>query len=245
MAKLNQIIAIANGKKSRTASTMTTVYHTIQKPELLGGISRNYRPKDEDGETLPPESKIVQVRVPQVLKIAAAALSDLFDTVATLDATNCEASADVKLADGTIILPSVPVTTLLFLEKQLVDVHTLIEKLPVLDPAEEWEYSADADCFASKSFETTRTKKIPRNHVLAEATKEHPAQVQMFTEDVIVGTWTTKKFSGSIPAKERNAMLGRVEKLQDAVKAAREQANGADIVDSKIGEAVFGFVIGK
>jgi len=83
---------------------------------------------------------------------------------------------------------------------------------------------------------------VPKNHVKYEATKEHPAQVEMYMEDVWVGTWTTTKFSGAIPVATRNAMLERVRKLTDAVKTAREEANGLEVRGQKVGAAVLGYV---
>jgi hypothetical protein len=107
------------------------------------------------------------------------------------------------------------------------------------------DYSADVDYYASDSYQTTKTKKVMKNHVKAEATKEHPAQVETYTEDVVVGYWTTVKFSAAIPAKEKNEMLNRVRELQEAVKCAREEANGMETESKKIGAAVLQYVFGK
>jgi len=57
-----------------------------------------------------------------------------------------------------------------------------------------------------------------------------------------VGTWTTIKFSGAIPANERNRLLERVRQLSDAVKSAREEANSLDVEVKKTGEAVLNFI---
>ncbi len=57
----------------------------------------------------------------------------------------------------------------------------------------------------------------------AEATDKHPAQVGVYYEDVAVGFWRTVKFSGALPAKRVGELLERVEKLQQAVKFARER----------------------
>jgi hypothetical protein len=83
---------------------------------------------------------------------------------------------------------------------------------------------------------------VPKNHVKYEATKEHPAQVEMYMEDVWVGTWTTTKFSGAIPAAVRNAMLERMRKLLDAVKTAREEANNLEVRPVKVGAALLGYI---
>jgi hypothetical protein len=62
MAKLNQIIALEKGVKSRSYANLTEAHQQLQKPPLLSGISRTYRPKDDEGERFPPESTRVQVR---------------------------------------------------------------------------------------------------------------------------------------------------------------------------------------
>ncbi|MDB5392250.1 MAG: hypothetical protein JWM11_7896 [Planctomycetaceae bacterium] len=241
MPKLNQIIAIQAGRKSQAKEVLTAAYHQLQKLDLLSGISRTYKPKDETGEAQPAESKLVQLKVGEVVDRVTREMTELFDVVATQDFANCQARADIKI-DGRTLVAGVPVTNLLFLEKQLIDMQTFIEKLPVLDPGERWVFDAAQDCYASESFQTTKTKKVPKSHIKYEATKEHPAQVEMYFEDVTVGTWTTVKFSGEIPANEKNQLLERVRGLSDAVKQAREEANGAEVEKKKTGEAILGYI---
>jgi hypothetical protein len=59
---------------------------------------------------------------------------------------------------------------------------------------------------------------------------------------VTVGYWRTVKFSGALPAKRVSELLDRVERLQQAVKYAREEANNTEAVDQKAGEKVFQFL---
>lgn len=243
MAKLNQIIAIEKGVKNTAFQELTEAHHQLQKPTLLTGISRTYRPKDEEGETLPPESTRVQARAEEVVQQTAETLTRLFDVTATKEWANCDAKGDV-IVDGTVLLKDVPATYLLFLEKQLVDMHTFVKKLPILDASESWTYDASADCFATEPVQTVKTKKIPRNHVKAVATEHHPAQVEVYYEDVTVGYWRTVKFSGALPAKRVNELLERVEKLQQAVKFAREEANNLEVEDKKLGSKVFQYLFG-
>lgn len=239
--KLNQVIAIEKGTKSRSLQDITEAHHALQKPAILSGIARTYRPKDEEGEPLPPEATRVQVRAEEIIQKTAEVLTKLFDIVATKDWANCNAKADI-IVDGNVLLSQVPATYLLFLEKQLVDIHTFVKKLPVLDAAESWMFDASADCWATEPIQTTKTKKIPRNHVKAEATEKHPAQVEVYHEDVIVGTWRTVKFSGALPAKRVNELVARVERLQEAVKFAREEANSLEVTEQKLGEKVFQYL---
>ena len=167
----------------------------------------------------------------------------MFDVTATKDVANGLARADV-VVEGTILLSQVPVTYLLFLEKQLVDLHTFVKKLPVLDASETWVFDQSADCWSTEPVQTVKTKKIPRNHVKAEATEHHPAQVDVYYEDVVVGHWRTVKFSGALPAKRVNELVERVEKLQQAVKYAREEANNLEVQDVKVGASVLNYVFG-
>ena len=243
MARLNQIIAVEKGVKSRSFQELTEAHHALQKPALLAGIARTYQPKDEEGEQLPPEATKVQVKAEEIIRQTGGILTRLFDVTATKDWTNCTARANVVL-DGQPLLTQVPVTYLLFLEKQLVDLHTFVRKLPVLDAADSWTYDASADCWATEPVQTVKTKKVPRNHVKAEATEKHPAQVEMYYEDVVVGHWKTVKFSGALPARRVNELLERVEKLQQAVKFAREEANGVDVTDQEVGDRVFRYLFG-
>ena len=241
MPKLNQIIAVQAGKKSQAKETLTEAYQKVKKAELLNGIVRTYQPRDDGGEPQPDERKMVQLKVNELIGQVSRSLVEMFDVVATQDWANCQAKADVSV-DGRVLLRDVPVTHLLFLEKQLVDLRTFIDGLPVLDSAEEWEYKGEPDCYVSQAARSNRTKKVPRNHVKYEAPKEHPAQVEMYMEDVWVGTWTTTKFSGAIPAAGKNAMLDRVRKLADAIKSAREEANGVEVKPQKVGNALLGYV---
>jgi hypothetical protein len=243
VAKLNQIIAVEKGVKAKAQQELTGAHQDVQKPALLTGISRTYQPKDEEGEQLPPESSRVQLKAEDVLRDTAAALTRLFDVTATKDWANCTARADVTV-EGRVLLRDVPVSYLLFLEKQLVDLYTFVRKLPVLDGAESWTHDPSTDWWRTETVRTIRTKKVPRNHVKAEATEKHPAQVEVYYEDVPVGYWTTVKFSGALPARRVNELTERVEKLQQAVKYAREEANGADVQDERVGDAVFGYLFG-
>lgn len=244
MTKLSQIIAVEKGVKSDATRRVADLHRDVQKQPLLSGISRTYQPRDDEGDKLPPESTRVQINAEDVLSQAAGILTRLFDVTLTKDTANCTARADVTV-NGEPLLRDVPVTYLLFLEKQLTDVHTFVAKLPLLDPAEEWVPDATSGVWKTPPTQTVRNKKIPRNHVLSEATREHPANVQVYMEDVPAGDWTTVRFSGAIPARRQRQLLDRVEELQRAVKYAREEANATEITDRNAGEAVFNYLFAE
>jgi len=239
--KLNQAIALVKDSKSRGESALTKVYHGIQNKALLAGVVKTYKPRDEEGEKLPSEGTRLQVRVPSVLASAVGPLSRMFDLTATVDAGNQIASADI-VVDGVVVLKAVPVTTILFLEKKFVDLATVVAKLPTLDEAEEWEEGDDGLSFKTVPSSKVRTKKVPRVLEKSPATDKHPAQVEVWHEDIVVGDWTTITFSGAISQKRQRELAKQVAKFQEALKIAREQANSELVTEREIGAEIFKFL---
>lgn len=241
MAKLNQIIAIEKGIKSKSVQQLAESQKNLQKASVFSGISRTYRPKDEDGDQLPPESNKVQVKADEIIRETTEILTKLFDITATKDWTNCHARADV-VVDGQTLLTQVPVSYLLFLEKQLTDLQAFLKKLPTLDPSETWNFDPNSDCWATEPIQSLKTFKMPRNHVKAEATEHHPAQVEVYYEDVTIGYWRTVKFSGALPQARIHELMNRLEKLQQAVKFAREEANNTEAEEQRVGAKIFQYL---
>lgn len=241
--KLHQVNALVAANKTKTARALTDAHHTLAKAPLLSGIFRSYQPKDDEGEPLPSESTRVQINAADALVDLQSALARMFDLQLAQDVGNTEARADI-VVDGQVIVPQAPVTYLLWLDKRLVDLQTFVDKLPTLDPAETWAWDSARNCWAAEAVQTMRTKKVPRNHVKAEATERHPAQVDVYMEDVIVGTWTTVKLSGALPANDVRDLRKRVTALIDAVKVAREAANSIEVEADTGGAAVLRYLFG-
>ena len=241
MTHLSPVIAAEKKKKEKVAQELAKAQGVLGQASNLAGISRTYRPKIDGGDQYPPESTRVRNKVKPVLKDVQTALVELFDVIATKDWTNCVAKADV-VVDGKPLIKGAPTTYLLFLEKQLAEILSFVKKIPTLDAAEDWHHDDSQDCYATEPTETVRTKKIPRNHVRAEATDKHPAQVDLYMEDVPEGYWRTIKYSGAIPAKELNEVVERIEKLQHAVLFAREEANKTEVIDQRPGKTVLTFI---
>jgi hypothetical protein len=241
MPKLNQVLAIEKATKARVQSDLTEMHHTLQKPALLNGFAKTYQKRDEDGDDYPPERQKVQVVASDLLKRGGKLLVELLDVTAAKDFANTAARASVVL-DGQTIVEDAPATFLLFLEKQLTDLHTFASKIPVLDPADEWELDEAASLWKTAPVQATRTKKVQRPIVLYPATPDHPAQTQLITEDQAVGTWVTIKHSGALPANQKEALLERITRLRDAVKVARETANAADAPRKDVGKKVMAYL---
>jgi hypothetical protein len=242
---LNQVIAVRAGIKNDVSKKLTMHHHVLMRSELLAGLSRTYKPRDDDDFTFPAETTNVQVTTGQVIKKVAEDLTELFDVTAKLDYTNQHARADIVLLGGevpVVLLTDVPVTYLMFLEKQLTDIETFVRKLPVLPAAENWTYDPAVGAYRSAPVGTVKTKKVLRNHVKSEATERFAAQVDTYTEDVPIGTWTTVKFSGAMPAATVSTLLDRVTTLVKAVRFAREKANLEGVIPVQPGKVVFDYL---
>jgi hypothetical protein len=239
--RLNQVIAIEKEVKSRNQQTITNIYKSFQKPDLFNGFTKKYRPLDDEGEKFADENKKVVCNVENLLNSVIESMTESFDFTLTKDTGNTNAFADI-IVDGKTIAHNVPSTFIIFLEKQLIDIRTMINSIPTLDINEDWKSDVNSNLYKTDSIETHRTKKVPKVLVKYEATDKHPAQTEVYNEDVIIGYWNTEKLSGamSIPGKE--AILKRLEKLIKAVKIAREKANNTDVVKQEIGDAIFSYI---
>lgn len=243
--KLHQILALEKGVKAQTESDLTRAYHDAQRADAFKGLTRVYKPNDEEnGDRLPTERKIVQLTADRILSRGRDALTRQANIVGTKDAANQTARADVVVG-GNIVAVQVPVATLLYLEKSLQKFRELVTKLPTLDPEVEWGTAPDAatGLWKSATDESVRTKKTPRALVKYEATPDHPAQVETYVEDAIVGRWDKTLFSGALPAFRKQRLLHRVDEVTAAVKMAREEANTADAVDVRVGDQIFGILL--
>ncbi len=244
MPKLNQVNALVSGRKSEAQKRVSEIYKKVQSDKGFDGFSRVYSPLDEDnGERLPSESQKVQTNVMDCVNEARETWKELWDLVATQDEGNTKARADV-IVEGGVVLKQVPVTTLLFLEKQLNDLETFISKLPTPELTEDWDFDSSSNLLKSKPSQSIKTKKMVDFKVIVPPTKEHPAQVVQQVDDVKVGTWTRVNLTGRIQSSDKAGYLSRVKRLRDAVKVAREQANMVDAEKVKVSDSVFGFVFG-
>lgn len=242
MTKLSQVLAVEKSAKGQFHSEITEAYKVFQKPALFDGFSKTYEKKDEDSDDEPAQRKRAEHSVRSILSDIGRRATDLFNIEATKDFANCQAKADVTI-DGKTILKDVPPTFLLFLEKQLTDFKTFIGAMPVLDPSEDWNFDENAGVYKTGIVKTTKTKKVQKPIVLYPATPEHPAQTQLITEDVQVGTWNTVKHSGAVPKGQRDRLLERIETLLKAVKCAREEANGSSAAQQEAGKKIFDFIM--
>lgn len=240
--KINQVIAVEKTTKNRVEDAFTAVLRQAEKADLFEGLSRTYRPAKDGGEQLPSESKKLQLNAQEVLEAGLKTIGELMDVTARKDYSNVDAKADVVVGTKTIVKDA-PITFLLFLEKKLIDYRTFALAIPTLDPAEDWTFDKATNVSRAAVKSTHRTKKEVRVIVKYDATPEHPAQTDLFNEDVIVGFWETQKISGAMTVPDKKKLVERIEKLQAAVKVAREEANSAAAKNVSVSDALNDYLL--
>lgn len=238
---LHQINAVLTARRPQAERRWMDLNTKVKKPALLTGIHRTFQAIADDDPGLPEERTRVQLAAGDVVSEVSTVLADWFDLQLAQDATNCVARADV-VVDGTTVVADVPVTHLLFLEKQLVHLRSFVDGLPVLDPAEEWHPDPDRGGHASDPIQTVSTKKVLKVLEVAPATDKHPAQAKPYESDEPRGRWTTVKLSGALPGATVREYRRRVDALIEAVKTAREEANATTVVTRKVGQDILGYV---
>jgi hypothetical protein len=241
--KLSQLLGVEQKTRTRVHRDITALHRLAGQADSFNGFLRAYTPVDDDGDRLAPEAKRVQYKVDDILSEFRRLSTERMDTVATKEWGNTRAKADV-VVDGQTVLADVPVGYLLFLEKQLDELHVFLRGLPILDSNESWELNRGDGLFHSEPAHTQKMRKVPRSHVLVAATEHHPAQAETYHEDVMIGEWTRVLRSGAVPQVRVDDLCRRVIKLRDGVIEARHAANTIDVDEKKVGSAVFEFVFG-
>ena len=241
MGKLHEVLAVEPSLKAAAQRAMNATQGLLQegKVRLLGEV-RHYEPLDEEGQTFPDEVTILATTAQAELAKFAEAYGAWIDAAIQKEATNQNAAGTVFLGERSLF--SLPATGLLNLESKLAEIRKVYEAVPVLDPTESWAFDKAQGHYVSRERVSYRTQKLPRRFIKAEATKEHPAQVEVWTEDVRVGTWRKVIHSGMMTPAEREQRLFRVDALLRAVRQARQRANDQEAETIKIAEQVFAYI---
>jgi len=248
-AKLHEIIAIepdlaATARKLAAEAIVTFVKkadHFVESHKELRMFD------DARSRENTVDHKPLVTTVGDKLKYVQRHVVKYFDAFATKEATNQAAWADL-VVDGQVIAAQVPATMLLGLETRLKELRPLYEAIPTLNPGTIWEpdTSRGAGIYkASRSETRFRTEKTPMHKVLYEATKEHPAQIERWTQDVSIGEITYDQWSGMITPAAKSKLLERLDVLVRAIKKARQRANTTEAIKLPIGAQIFNFINGN
>lgn len=252
-AKLHELLAALGDAEAKSTMTQNEAIETFTKraPHFMGThrTLKMFKEEDKNLENASIEHQELTTTVGAKLKYVQKDIIRWWDAFLQKEATNQVAKADL-IVDGETLVEQMPAAFYLGMEKELKQLRKMYEAIPTLAPGTKWEpdpMSVAADgskgVYRNANPETKiKTKQTIAHKVIVQATKEHPAQVEKWTDQEPVGTFTLEVVSGMISPSEKSALLGRVSKLIDAVKRARMRANDQEVVKVAIGKTLMKYI---
>jgi hypothetical protein len=245
--KLHEILAVEQDVEKVATNIVDEAKVTFtKKANLFHGQIKTAEMFDADAPTPATEVLKLEETVPSKLRYVGKAVARWLDVVLQKESTNQRAVADL-VVDGEVLATAVPATFLLGLENKVKRLRDMYQHIPTLQPGVRWEPAPDQgdDVFsAADEIERFITQKQTKSTVLYEATKEHPAQIDKWTEDVKVGRYLISATSGMITPARKAEILERLDKLGQAAKAARMRANATEVEKASIGQTLVRYVNG-
>ena len=247
MAKLHELLAVKENLDGQATKCRTELMSTFDKKRHHFEETRtNYTPDTEGAKMVVESHKDIQTTVAKEVEWISRILAKALDINFQIDVANSQAKADVVLENGTVLLKDVPATNLLQLERRMNEIKALVDQIPTLDPAKGFKLDLEKGkgIYKAREISKARTKKENKVLTLYQATKEHPAQTQLVSEDVKVGTIQEQEWSALITPAVKADILERVEEVARAVKRARAKANelDLDVAGNKIGKKMLDYV---
>jgi hypothetical protein len=248
MGKLHELLAVEGDLEGVNKSVLEEAKHTLKgKPDHFLGSVKTYRPlSDGDPDLVAPEFKEMVTTVHDKLNYVWEHVVRYLDAVLQKETTNQSARADIVLSDGRTLVKDVPATFLLGLESKIKQWKDVLQDIPTLAPGISWKKDASSGehvYVTEHPEETRRTRKTVQHKILVNPSKEHPAQVEKWTEDVPIGVFTKTTTCGMLSSAEKSTLLGRLDELSRAVKQARQRANCAEAVNDRVGQSLIDFVM--
>ena len=239
--QLHQLLAVENDRKQLANNIMQeTITTFLKKQDHFDGITKKYESYDEADQKIPPELKEIVDTVKSKIDYSKVAISKGIDAQISKEETNASGTVKAELKVGSISFGDLSATSLLALEQYLVKLRTMYKSIPTLDPSKKW--NKKDNIYETDNEVKYRTEKKVKPIVKYEATKEHPAQVDLISVDTQVGEYHTIYKSGKITPYDKSVLLSRIDDLINAVKKTRAKANESEVKQIKIGEKIFNFI---
>lgn len=243
--KLHELLAVEGDLKEVTAKILKEARNTFkEKPAHFTAALRVVEMFEENAVGEDPAHQEMVTTVDQKLKYVQDHVVRYYDAVLQKEIGNQTATENI-IVNGETLIENVPVTFLLGLESKLGEIRGLYNLIPTLAPGIAWELDVGEGegvykmTHPAEKFRTARTVK---HKVLYEATKEHPAQIEKWNEDVKVGKIVTTQWSGMLKPADKSTLLRRIDDLIQGVKKARQRANNCKIEPVNIGSKLFDYI---
>jgi hypothetical protein len=245
--KLHEVLAVEGELEGVYKKILAEGSKTFERRALFHGFNKRYETFLDEAEhdVVPAEVQEVTETVPQKLDYLFEHIIRYVDCVAQKDAANQLAKANIEI-DGNVVVADVPATTLLGLESKLKQIRAVLVGIPTLAPGRRWsvdEQQGKGIWRDESPEETIRTRKRKKFLTVAEATKEHAAQVKEDVEDQNIGRYIKETWSGCLTSARKSEILGNLDRLARAVKKARQRANCVEVPKVKIGKALADYIL--
>jgi hypothetical protein len=208
---------------------------------LFQGLTKTFVPLVEGLPILPGEQKEVVTTVGKRLRYHVGFAAKMFDYELVRDAANQKAKADLVI-DGKVAAKDLPVTFLLSAETRMRAQREIFAKMPALDMSRKWEKAGNELWKHGPNF-INREEKKTEPVVMYHATKEHPAQIKEVVTSKVVARFDCTDFSGAVHPGLKAAILERMDKVIEALKAARLRANELEVEERAIGDTLFEYIL--
>ena len=239
--QLHQLLAVENDRKIQANNIMEETIDTFSKKhEHFDGILKVYKSYNEADQQAPPEIKEIVTTVKQKLDYSQQSISKAIDAQISKEETNANGFVKSLLKVEDTSFGDLSATSLLALEQHIVKIRNMYKVIPTLDLTRKWELKDDV-YITDKEIRYRTEKKVERI-VKYEATKEHPAQVDLVTLDKQVGEYETIYKSGKITPYQKAQLLERIDNLITAIKISRAKANEAEVKQMKLGDKIFQYI---
>ncbi len=251
--KLHELLAVEQERKGEADRARSEARSMFDKRQgHFTGMRRTFRPFSVDeqrgesaGERLEAETRLVTT-VHEVLGDALKAMGKALDVSYQIDEANTRARADIVI-DDEVIARDVPATFLLQFEKRLRDVRAILEAAPTFDPVRLWQPDPGADhknVLRAEPVVTIRKQRTRKYNVMHEATKEHPAQIDIVEIEEPVGEIRAHDWTGMLSPRQKVESIEQVDRLMIAVKRARARANAIDVdAERRISDPLVDFIL--
>lgn len=248
---MHELLAVFDDVKGQATKTRTDLTSTFaNKSHLFRKKIVTFRSNQEKVSPTVEAQSDIQTTLNKEMNWISAFLAKSMDVGYQIDIGNTIAKADLVVEDGegkqVLVIKDVPATSLLQMEKHLVQVRELAIAIPTLDPAQGFELDKEAGkgIYKAREVVKARTKKEKKVLVAAPATDKHPAQVQVYDEDVPIGTLLEQEWSALTTPANKSEIISRCDTLIQAVKKARSRANSIelDVTGHKIGKQLLDYI---
>jgi len=245
-AQLHELLAVEQDLRSTKDREKDATIHTFtQRPDVFKGaiktlIMFDENRKSEEGEGHEEVAETVNERLNKI----QTDYIRYWDLRLQKETANQEAKADV-IINGKPVFTDVPVTFLLNMETELMNLKNVYGSIPTLAPGIEWipdEQKGRGIYKTAHKAEKNKTEKTIQFKVLIQPTKEHPGQVKEWSEDRPIGKFVTEVWSGMISPADKALMIGKLDKVLRAFKKARQRANCQETTPAEIGKQIFDYI---